>query len=466
MQESELFGRELGGYVVDRVERQCSWGWVCSGHSIRFEAQEVVVRVLSPEMERSRPRQVRAFFDRSAKAVMQPHPSVVDVFAAARSNGLFYVITPKLKQPTLMDILLDHGPLEEGRAVAMAAQLLEGLRMASQKGLAPIGLCPSEIVPVDATHTKITNLAWPVWLLFEDSPSPELEPPYENAYYMAPEGNRPDLRADNYALGMILYHALTGRLPFQAASLGELRRFHQEVDPPSVRSLRPEISQVTSDFISQMIAKRVIERPQTYDNVQRWLEAAITRSRTNAAHNLATRYRQELDTQRRIPEANLDSAPIARPDFLVDSQRERPPAPAVAPATTAPEKATAPKVGIKTILVADDNPGQVALLVNILKRNGYHCLQASDGAHAFALAKTRRPDLIFLDVVMGDDDGYAACRKLKRDPATKNIPVVFVTSKSAEADRLWQTRLGATALVPKPVDPDIVLETVRELVGY
>ena len=465
MQQQDLFGREFGGYVVDSVEGHRPWGWLCFGHSIRFEAQQVVIRILDPELERSRPQQVRAFLDRSAKAVMIPHPSVVDVFATGKSNGLAHVITPRLKQPTLSDLLLDHGAMDELAAVTMAAQLLDGLRMAADKGLAPIGLCPSEIVPIDGKQTKITNLAWPVWMLFEDVASPDLEPPYENAYYLAPEGNRADLRADNYALGMILYHAVAGKLPFVATSLAELRRLHREQDPAPVRSVRPEISQVTSDFIAQMISKRVIERPQTYDNVQRWLEAAITRSRTNAAHSLVNRYRQELDTQRKVETANLESAPIPRAEFLVDSQRERP-KPPPAPVAPPPAAEAAAKTGIKTILVADDNPGQVALMVSILKRHGYHCLQASDGANAFSLAKARKPDLIFLDVVMGDDDGYAACRKLKRDPVTKDIPVVFVTSKSEEADRLWQTKLGANAFVPKPIDPDAIIEAVRDLVGY
>jgi twitching motility two-component system response regulator PilH len=89
-------------------------------------------------------------------------------------------------------------------------------------------------------------------------------------------------------------------------------------------------------------------------------------------------------------------------------------------------------------------------------------ITANNGKEALEKAKTEKPDLIFLDIIMPDMDGYATCRALINDPETKNIPVIFVTSKGQKADRVWAQMQGGKDLVAKPYSPDQTVEQLKK----
>jgi DNA-binding response OmpR family regulator len=116
---------------------------------------------------------------------------------------------------------------------------------------------------------------------------------------------------------------------------------------------------------------------------------------------------------------------------------------------------------MRKVLIVDDIRSEVQLIANALRPHGYECLEANDGREAYARAKTERPDLILLDIVMPGQDGFATCRQLKRDPDTKDIPVVMVTSKKGESDRFWGQKQGAADYLCKPFTPEELLATVR-----
>lgn len=113
------------------------------------------------------------------------------------------------------------------------------------------------------------------------------------------------------------------------------------------------------------------------------------------------------------------------------------------------------------VLIVDDIRSELMLIANALRPLGYQCLEASDGSQAVAIAKAEKPDVILMDVVMPGQDGFATCRQLKRDPATKDIPVIMVTSKGGESDRFWGQRQGASDYLTKPFSPDDLIATVR-----
>jgi len=117
-----------------------------------------------------------------------------------------------------------------------------------------------------------------------------------------------------------------------------------------------------------------------------------------------------------------------------------------------------------TILVVDDSSTARALIVNILAERGHKCLEAGDGAEGVALAKKQRPALVLMDVVMGEHDGFKACRQLKRDPSTKDIPVVLVTCKTGESDEMWGRKMGAADYLRKPISQDALIEAVNRLI--
>jgi signal transduction histidine kinase len=116
------------------------------------------------------------------------------------------------------------------------------------------------------------------------------------------------------------------------------------------------------------------------------------------------------------------------------------------------------------ILIVDDTPINIHVLASALG-TAYHIKIATSGAAALAIANSpeSRPDLILLDIMMPGMDGYEVCRRLKQDPATRAIPVVFVTAKTDETDEEFGLRLGAVDYVTKPIKASIVLQRVANL---
>jgi len=113
-----------------------------------------------------------------------------------------------------------------------------------------------------------------------------------------------------------------------------------------------------------------------------------------------------------------------------------------------------------TILVVDDLPDNLSLLSNVLRAD-YRVQLASSGAKALELIGRAPPDLILLDVMMPDIDGYEVCRRLKANPDTRDIPVLFVTAKTEMEDEELGLNLGAMDYIRKPISPPIIKARVR-----
>jgi twitching motility two-component system response regulator PilH len=106
------------------------------------------------------------------------------------------------------------------------------------------------------------------------------------------------------------------------------------------------------------------------------------------------------------------------------------------------------------ILIVDDSPTEVHVMKKALEKSGYKTATAQDGAEGVRMAREMTPDLIFMDVVMPGVNGYQATRQLANDPKTKTIPIIMVTSKGQETDKIWGLRQGAVDYMVKPVSPD------------
>jgi twitching motility two-component system response regulator PilH len=115
------------------------------------------------------------------------------------------------------------------------------------------------------------------------------------------------------------------------------------------------------------------------------------------------------------------------------------------------------------IMIVDDSPTELHVLKTALEKHGFDTVSASDGSECLNLAREVRPDLIFMDVVMPKVNGYQATRTLTRDPKTKSIPVVMITTKDQETDRIWGMRQGARDYVMKPVKEDELLAKIAAL---
>lgn len=113
-----------------------------------------------------------------------------------------------------------------------------------------------------------------------------------------------------------------------------------------------------------------------------------------------------------------------------------------------------------TILVVDDTPQNLSLMSDLLEAN-YTMRLVLNGARALKIASTNPPDLILLDIMMPEMDGYEVCRQLKANPATSHIPVMFITAMHEVQDEEKGLELGAADYLTKPISPPIVLARVR-----
>jgi twitching motility two-component system response regulator PilH len=120
-------------------------------------------------------------------------------------------------------------------------------------------------------------------------------------------------------------------------------------------------------------------------------------------------------------------------------------------------------MAIHKILVVDDSASQRMLLAAILNEQGYETVTANDGAEAVTKAKSEMPDLVIMDVIMPNLNGFQATRAITMDEATWHIPVILLTSKDMESDRIWGLRQGATAFLHKPVDTKELFELLHAL---
>lgn len=113
------------------------------------------------------------------------------------------------------------------------------------------------------------------------------------------------------------------------------------------------------------------------------------------------------------------------------------------------------------ILVVDDSPTELHYLSTLLERHGYAVTTASDGEAAINLAKETGPRLIIMDVVMPGMNGFQATRQLARDQQTASIPIIMVTTKDQETDRVWGLRQGAKEYLTKPVAEDELVAKIK-----
>jgi DNA-binding response OmpR family regulator len=115
------------------------------------------------------------------------------------------------------------------------------------------------------------------------------------------------------------------------------------------------------------------------------------------------------------------------------------------------------------ILVVDDEPDAVELIEFNLKQAGYDVVTATDGAVALQKARAALPSLVILDVMLPELDGFEVCKLLRRDPATASIPILFLTAKAAEIDRVLGLELGGDDYVTKPFSPRELTLRVKKI---
>lgn len=113
------------------------------------------------------------------------------------------------------------------------------------------------------------------------------------------------------------------------------------------------------------------------------------------------------------------------------------------------------------ILIVDDSPTEVHVIQTILQKNGHEVVVAVTGEECVITAKNEMPDLVLMDVVMPGINGFQATRQLSQQAETANIPVIIVTTKDQETDKVWAMRQGAKDYIVKPVKEKVLIEHIN-----
>ena len=117
------------------------------------------------------------------------------------------------------------------------------------------------------------------------------------------------------------------------------------------------------------------------------------------------------------------------------------------------------------VLIIDDSPTELHLFQNMLEKAGFDTLVADSGEEGIKAARASRPDIILMDVVMPGMNGFQATRQLTKDPATADIPVIMITTKDQETDKIWGMRQGAVEYIVKPVKDKALISLINSVMA-
>jgi len=120
---------------------------------------------------------------------------------------------------------------------------------------------------------------------------------------------------------------------------------------------------------------------------------------------------------------------------------------------------------VATILIIDDSPTDVRVFTTLLERAGHQVVAVGSAEEGIERARAELPHLIIMDVIMPGMNGFQATRTLTRDPITSGVPIVMITTKSMETDRVWGLRQGARAFITKPVNEKELLGCINDLLS-
>ncbi len=134
--------------------------------------------------------------------------------------------------------------------------------------------------------------------------------------------------------------------------------------------------------------------------------------------------------------------------------------------TTPKERRTRSRSSSKateTVLIVDDSRTVVHMLKTALSQAGYSTLAAADGERGIQLARSHRPDLILMDVIMPGINGFQATRLLRKDQSTQDIPIIIISGSEQATEKVWVMRLGANDFIPKPIERGSLFMKVEQV---
>ncbi|HEU5261644.1 MAG TPA: serine/threonine-protein kinase [Gemmatimonadales bacterium] len=255
---TDLVGRTVGPYQLERLLGQGGFAWVFVGREA--DGTPVAVKVLKPRYA-GEPQFESRFLNEAETAAKLQHPNIIRIRAVARA-GVHVYFAMDLCADSLAARIVREGPLPEADIIRIALDVTRGLGFAHERGVIHRDLKPDNILIHSDGSAVISDfgiaravsgfVAWTGVNMTIGTPQ-----------YLSPEqaqGRSLDQRVDYYALGVTLYKAATGEVPFNSNDWFELARMHVEDPPPSLRKKRPEISKRFERVVMKCLAKHPDDR--------------------------------------------------------------------------------------------------------------------------------------------------------------------------------------------------------------
>jgi eukaryotic-like serine/threonine-protein kinase len=255
---ADLIGRSVGPYELDRLLGQGGFAWVFAGHEL--DGSPVAVKVLMPRYAGDRQFEAR-FRNEAETAAKLQHPNIIRIRFVARSGSYVY-FAMDLCADSLAARLARDGPLPEGDIVRIAGDVARALAFAHAQGLIHRDLKPDNIL-IRSDGSAVLSDFGIARAVSGYIASTGVNMTIGTPQYLSPEqaqGRPMDQRVDFYALGVTLYKAATGEVPFASSDWFELARMHVEARPPSLRKRRPDLSRRFEHVVMKCLAKHPDDR--------------------------------------------------------------------------------------------------------------------------------------------------------------------------------------------------------------
>jgi serine/threonine-protein kinase len=262
--------------ILSRVGRGSTGAVYCARQ--RSLDRQVAVKILSSHLAAD-PRYVERFLREARLAARFAHSNIIQVFDVGQWRDTHYIVMEYVPGRGLDRLIGAGEKLTEAQAVSVLLQVGRALRAAQERGIVHRDIKPANILLTPSGVAKLADLGLAL------APGEQAEQSCGTPYYASPEQIRNeavDARSDIYSLGCALYHALTGRPPFDGRTVVETLRMHAETAAPDVRALRPDLSVRFGRLLSRMMAKRPAERfesPAALIEAVEKLSAAAARDR-------------------------------------------------------------------------------------------------------------------------------------------------------------------------------------------